>query len=134
MLNIYNKTDGESVSTANIATAKLIKPIHLSLFNGLSVLLPAGTNILVDTVEEIACAEGNHFDIDSSEYQIIQAESLTSIVSNGILTKDVKFHHPKVGPIEIPMGSVVKIDLQEKIAFYADVHFDIESDEFYVSQ
>jgi hypothetical protein len=133
MLNSCVKSHGSPLSSENhVIEATLTKAVTFNYINGLSVLLPIGTEITVDTEQLIGSFESYNFDLSSDEFQEVQESIISPKVALAILTKHISFQHPVRGELFFQAGSELYVDLKEKVGIVSDCAFDIESDEFFL--
>jgi hypothetical protein len=131
MLNSYIKNDVTPLSFENnVVEATLTKVITFNCIDGLSVILPIGTEITVDLEQSIGVFESYNFDLSSDEYQENEESTVVPNIVLATLTKHICFMHPMKGEVFIKYGTNILVDLKEKVGISNDCFFDIEADEF----
>ena len=114
----------------SLINALVMKNIHFDDANGVTRLISVGTQILVNQKQEVAHHQGNNFDISEDEYEVISADTEEDF-GKVFAHLNCKIVLDEIS-LSIPKGNIIKVDLEEGIAYFENHKFDISPEEYQV--
>jgi hypothetical protein len=114
-----------------LAEAIILQEIRFKMAEQ-DVVVDVGALVVVDTTEGLAFFQGNAFKIKPEQYSL-DYNSENIVPSKAVLTRELSLSLGDT-EVKIPAFTQILVDLENKIALLAGVHFDIADDEYSLLQ